>query len=203
MKILFVDVETTGLKPEVDQVVEIGLLFWDTESGRTFEKHTLVKHPEYKASDAYALGMHGKLFKEIATGKNEAGNVVNVVDVCDLPDWFEEAIDIIGPVDKDNLEKFTLSGKNVGSFDLQFLKRLPGWPAKRFRHRILDIGSLFFNPRDKELPDLNKCAELVGLPKQTSHRALDDCRMCLDVVKVWIDIHKDRSGKAFKDNFSH
>lgn len=78
-------------------------------------------------------------------------------------------------------EKITAAGKNFGSFDLQFLKKLEGAENLPFKHRTFDPGSLYFQLGDTEIPRLDKCLERAGLVPTKYHSALGDA---LDVVKL-------------------
>ena len=54
----------------------------------------------------------------------------------------------------------TPSGKNYGTFDHQFLKRLPGYERElRLPHRVWDPAPYFVQPGDLKLPDSKTCYE--------------------------------------------
>lgn len=85
-------------------------------------------------------------------------------------------------------EKFTFAGKNVGSFDLSFLRMVPGWNEyhKRMKtgHRMMDPGpifaSMFF---DSQPPDLKECMGRATVLGEVNHRALDDATDVLNVLE--------------------
>jgi DNA polymerase III epsilon subunit-like protein len=82
--------------------------------------------------------------------------------------------------------KITVTGKNVGSFDSRFLERLKGWNSGLFHHRILDPGSLYFQPLvDDALPSLDECAKRAGLGKPVTHNALEDAQLVVEIVRSY------------------
>jgi hypothetical protein len=80
--------------------------------------------------------------------------------------------------------KLVVAGKNFGSFDVRFLRRLPKGEdlVKCFSHRILDAGPMFvdFNT-DNVLPDLKLSKERAGISGDVLHDSLDDA---WDVIQV-------------------
>lgn len=83
----------------------------------------------------------------------------------------------------------TLAGKNVGAFDLQWLKRYVAVFEKYgelFRHRSLDPGSMYARPEDEKVPGLLKCLERAELEPSGYHTALGDAWdvICL-IRKHW------------------
>jgi hypothetical protein len=89
------------------------------------------------------------------------------------------------PAITSKMPRFTINaaGKNFSSFDLQFLKTLPGWQkCIQIRQRTIDPAVLYtdwFN--DKSLPSLPLCKKRSGLKEEVSHDALEDA---WDVVQV-------------------
>ena len=71
--------------------------------------------------------------------------------------------------------KLNLAGKNIGTFDIQFLAKLPGWDKIKYRRRFLDPGVLFVDfKNDTEVPDLATCKARADMPFFVHHTALDD-----------------------------
>lgn len=89
------------------------------------------------------------------------------------------------PAISSKLPRFTINaaGKNFSSFDLQLLKKLPGWQkCIQIRQRTIDPAVLYtdwFN--DESLPSLSLCKKRAGLKEEVSHNALEDA---WDVVQV-------------------
>lgn len=97
--------------------------------------HCYVLHPRIEG-DAFALSMHPMILRRIAN--QEPGWDYGPLSMVapKLRTFVEEAYPSL--IDKEGRAKLTFTGKNVGSFDLQFLKRMPGWETNiRASHRAL------------------------------------------------------------------
>jgi len=166
---LAIDIETTGLDPEKHQVLEIGAVMY--QPGKAIMEcptfRALIEHDEYRGS-AVALAMNHRLLQEIAdVGGGTPGSASNKFRL-----WLFRHL----PKDA----KVHLLGKNVGSFDLQFLKRLPYWPVHQIHYRCLDVGSLWATPEGmKSQAELEAIlAEDYNIPGEP-HEALYDARVSL------------------------
>ena len=188
MKLVSIDIETTGVNPNFCQIIEFAAVVFDPqpqiadpETGEvkrdrerwaTFEG--LVKH-DVIIGEPYALQMNQEILAEIAGAKETYRTIY------DSP-WklIQEFIQFLLP-HRDGTTKLHPAGKNFCNFDLQFLKQVDGWENVPLRRRCLDVGSLVFNPNDGEIRDLKKCLEVVGIRKEISHRAIDDA---MDVATI-------------------
>ena len=190
MKLVSIDIETTGLDPETCQVLEFAAVCFDpdpliavdghvNEKGRRWTQFEgLIKH-DVIVGDAYALQMNQEILAEISGAKETYRTIYPDAEslVIDFGVWLVEQG--FGP-EREN-RAFAV-GKNYASFDLQFLKRIPGWSKLPFNHRTLDVGSLCFNPADGRIRNLKDCLEVLGIRKEISHRAIDDARDVATVV---------------------
>lgn len=167
---LAIDIETTGLNPEKHQILEIGAVLYQPDKTimecPTFR--TLVEHDEYRGS-AFALSLNHKLLQEIADNGGETPENAALA----LAAWLNKHLPY-------GQRLAHLLGKNVGSFDLQFLKRLPRWPEYRIHHRCLDVGSLWATSDGmKSQTELEaNLAEEYDIPGEP-HEALYDARISL------------------------
>src|SRR4051794_29939073 len=118
MLLASIDIETTGLDPSIDQVLEVGVVLWETTDFATRVEdlptfHRYVDNGRVYGN-AYALSMNSAILGKIAAG---GVGVIRPEEVGPaLASWLKE----VAP----GSTKLWPTGKNVGSFDLQFLKRL-------------------------------------------------------------------------------
>ncbi|MEO6306152.1 MAG: exonuclease domain-containing protein, partial [Bacteroidia bacterium] len=164
MIFLSIDIETTGLDPAKDQILEFGCaLVKDWKVVDTFRK--TIWHERIEGNP-FALAMNKELLQEISLCKANEINKGDIVTTDMLVflfnDWinsFKISKQIIGR------KTLTCAGKNFGSFDLQFCKKLPGWEDYfKINHRILDPSILYFDSKiDQELPSLEECKKRSGL----------------------------------------
>lgn len=202
MRYISIDIETTGLDPNKHEVVEVGAVIDDLsvqaplEELPTFHCYVLSHTGNYTV-DPYCAFLHQALFNKIAkNGKypDKEGKFVLRDSVADrfetwlLANGFGKAKDtniagVRNGVIVEDRPKFTPAGKNFGSFDFQFLKRM-GFGHDRFRihHRALDPAVLYFDPlTDSELPNLQTCMDRAGIEDTVDHTAVGDS---LQVIKL-------------------
>lgn len=194
MRYASIDIETTGLDEEWCQVLEIGVVVDDTdwwwgddfrpvEDLKTYRITLLHDRIE---GQPYALQMNQKILHRIATFDRR-----KTVYDCENEEYVypTKAAATLGAFLKregfmtEADPRFTAAGKNFGSFDKQFLKRLPGWNKHvKMRSRVIDPVMLAWCPdEDTELPNLDTCLERAGVSGTVTHDAVDDA---MDVVKV-------------------
>jgi hypothetical protein len=158
-----IDLETTGLNPHRDQILEIGAALFTMDGVfATFE--TLVKHDRYEG-DPFALQMNAALLKELADG----GGVAQCTAIVDLQMWLT-AHGAVKPYPV---------GFNVGPFDLQFLSAANA--GGLFHHRAIELGTVF---RDLDgVPRTSNSVVKEYLGGDVAHRALQDA---LDAAELYI-----------------
>ncbi len=140
-----IDIETTGLNPDVHQILEFAAVL---ESGDSFQ--ATIKHENYVLSP-FCLKLH----KELLVECEESGIPLRELEHR-FRMWLREHTVKI---------PYRVVGANFGSFDGCFLKKVPNFP--QWSYRVLEIGSLYF---DGVLPRKLKDIELSIIP----HRALPD-----------------------------
>lgn len=187
MKYLAIDLETTGLDSDYDQILMISMVIEDSTNPLPLSSlphfTSYIKHEKIKGS-AFALGMNSWILNHISGRENyKPYQVLKGKQNWDYEDtgikdtWIEPALSFLNEHFKD--EKITLAGKNVGSFDLQFL---PKELKDRFRHRVIDVGNMFIDfKNDKMVPDLSTCKLRAGLNINVAHDAYEDA---LDVIRL-------------------
>jgi len=138
MPYVALDLETTGLNVDHHQILEIGAVFNDP-SKPVIECDVFRRTTEPEGNivgSPYALALNAPLLRQIAEGDCES-----LTSACHgLRDWlFKHNIH--------QKNKATLIGKNIGSFDWQFLRRLGAFPEALFDYRMLDVGSMYSTPK--------------------------------------------------------
>lgn len=183
-----IDIETTGLDPETCQILEIGAVIedWKTPILELPTFQCFVQHDEYRGQP-HAFVMNSRILKILASPErpipfdtiyNRANNIIHpYMIVNNFINWLR-----INGIDRD--VKFTVAGKNFGSFDLQFLKRLNDFGLIKFRHRYIDPGMLYWEPdHDATLPDMKECLARAGIMEKVSHCAVEDAQQVIKLIR--------------------
>lgn len=188
MKILYVDLETTGLNPVHDQVLEIGMVIDDLLDRKPLDQlpsfQGLIHHPRYSGHPK-ALAMNAKLLEAIASNDPAYTHF----DHYEVADYAETWLNGNWQTGK----SLNIGGKNVAGFDVPFLKTLlgikPDAPLKigkySVKHRVVDPGMLYLRADDDCVPDLNTCLERAGIAKRTQHTAIDDCLLVAELIRSY------------------
>ena len=169
-----IDIETTGTDDQRHQVLEIAAVYnqqgVDVMSCPHFQA---LVDPGEIIGEPYALNMNARLLERLAKEEVDSPAVV----MTSLMDWVS---DIQHHFD---IDRFHLIGKNVGSFDYQFLKRMPCWEEAYFSYRHLEIGSLFSTPGGISGQSDLYATRSVGTIKGREHEALYDARVSLELAR--------------------
>lgn len=190
-----IDIETTGLNPDIHQILEIGIVLDNLQTKVSRDElddyvnslPTLNLFLDYQTivGNPYALSMlkNQTILKAIAA-KGE--NVINPQKVHNvIADFFLThglINDYIHESTKNN--KVLVAGKNFGIFDLQFLNKLEGFKEGKyfkFHHRVIDPTMLYMVQEDTVPPNLQTCLQRAGIESMVAHRAVDDAK---DVIKL-------------------
>lgn len=190
MKYVSIDIETTGVDSEQDQILSIGLVIEDTNNIKPIDElpslHLVIIRDRLEGN-VFALDMNRDIIKLLKTYQitedketlekihnvkfTEEGSVVNYVTYF----LHTNGIDISKPL--------TVAGKNVAGFDIPFIKKLPKWNEFfKFHQRVIDPAILFVDwKEDTLLPNLNECMNRAGVEGEVTHDAVQDCK---DVIRV-------------------
>ena len=215
MKYVSIDIETSGLDPENNQVLSIGAIIEDTTKKLPLEEcpkfHAIVLQRQITGSPR-AITMNGRIIElmgeYLEADKEEKKELEDIIDFYE-PDevaqaffdflWLNDLGGYTLPLDKQvriiNKKAYpvfgtrvkpilmNVAGKNFGTFDNVFLKKLPWWQKLIIaKQRILDPAMLFMDwGKDEELPSLTICKERAGVEGIVTHDALEDS---MDVVEV-------------------
>lgn len=187
MRYIALDIETTGLDPVRDQILEIGAVIEDTEADSLPPVaalpcfHAVLHHPRLEGSEV-ALGMNLGWYRQVSRDMRynptqAAGN---------LADWVRKYFPG---------ERPQVAGANVGAFDLAFLRnlfskpsRIPipaDWVDRHLHYRTIEVGSVgcdWTRGGSQGLGALVK--ERLGHAGGVPHRALDDARLTIEVLRT-------------------
>jgi len=199
MEFLSLDVETSGLDPEQDQILEFGAVIEDTNNLLNFDEipkfHAILKHDRYSGS-AYAINMNARIFailKERVTiqdeqAKIEYDNKFNLVHAENLARdfyyWCMMNMKNI-PTTTNKPIFLLVAGKNFTAFDMPFIKKLPEWEKFfKFRHRSIDPVTLYTDfIKDKIPPSLEECLKRAGIEEEVTHDAVQDAWQVIKILR--------------------
>ena len=210
MRVVSIDIETTGLNPEVHKVTELGAVIWDTEdkseielggyinlptfSMRVFHKEKLEwsgfarsLQPEYRKVENLYLE-YATAFCIPASNLEERESDVaawcgfwNACPPSRILKYFKSFLE------QNNIDKVIPVGKNFQGFDMRFLRRLPHFTDIDWSHRGIDPAMYFIRPEDKEPPSLSTCLKRAGADKKVTHSAAEDALDTLFCLKYGLD----------------
>ncbi|QNH62000.1 3'-5' exonuclease [Hymenobacter sediminicola] len=184
MRYISLDLETTGGRPARHQILELAAVVEDTKKLLPLPElpafRRVVRHPEYVGT-AGALALNARLLQELA--RKEPNPELCTPEEL-LPQLREFLLAHGFRPDKHNCVTVTMAGKNIASFDLGFLRELPGYgTVVRAEPAMLDPAAFYLNWRkDTRLPTMQTCKARAGFEDDTvAHEALADA---LDVVQL-------------------
>ena len=177
-----IDIETTGLNPHNCQILEIGAVIedWKTSISDLSTFHCYVDHGDPVIGSMYALSMHPKILRRIAT-EEEGYSYLKPGEVAEkFKEW------LLNNGFDPSQRHLTVAGKNFASFDRQFLEMLPHWSALvPMQHRSIDPENLYWDPwLDLEgLPDLKTCMKRAGILGEVVHNAVEDATVVVRLIR--------------------
>jgi oligoribonuclease len=194
VKYLSVDIETSGLNPETCQILQVAAVYDDLNVQAPIAElpklEFYVKEPTYKG-EAYALAMNAGIFKKLA------GKELNYLNCCchddviyRLCNWLtsEVGLEKEGKTELNRgTVKVNVAGKNFANFDNLFFRKIKGYgEAIAFHHRILDVSSLYFDPKldTKCLPSTEECMKRAKIPGPVAHTALEDAINVVELIRA-------------------
>jgi oligoribonuclease len=183
-----VDIETTGLDPTINQVIEVAAVLEDTTKDTLVDAlpyfRAVIVYEKY-ATTPYCAVLHQRLFEDIVnigTLPFEAHYITNGdnVDVYVRPHALSGALRR-WLSHHGEYGKMTVAGKNYYGFDHRFLAPLLG--DIEVRHRALDPVTLYTRKDDVVPPDMAECCERAGIPLVGHHTALADARTVISLLR--------------------
>lgn len=203
MKYCSFDIETAGLDPQVNNILQIGVVLEDTKAQRPLSElpkfRFYVWSPKVVGS-MYALNLNKWMFALLADYEKRQRVLYQTeisfdpVTNCttyigphwniatSLYAWLRDQGHEV-PLDSKRLV-LNVAGKNFATFDKLFLEgQVRDWNKLfKIRQRIIDPGILFIDwQNDEAVPGLQQCKERAGISGDVTHDAVDDA---LDVIAL-------------------
>lgn len=180
------DIETTGLDFENDQILEIAII--EVDSFDFSEKRSLclrIVHDRIRGQMP-ALIMNQVLIKKIYMRTPEEGvKYVKPGEVSEeIMNFFPDSL----------LDTHTFAGKNIASFDIPFL-RAKGYldDMLKIHRRYLDPSILYWDPKtDDSLPNLELCKKRAGYKPTVNHTALEDARDVVNLIRSYFLFYRSQ-----------
>lgn len=196
MKFISIDIETTGLDPQKNQILEFGAIAIDTSYPTVpyiADFRAVFIHQEL-TGNPIAFTMNTELISDISNVLktksfdydmcNASGNNVYVRNSEEFQKYFDQWLERINFT-----ERLTLAGKNLASFDLKFIEAA-GIKIK-YRHRMIDPAILYVDwEKNETLPDLQQCLDRAGIVKSVEHTSLGDAGDVAELVLKKINNEK-------------
>lgn len=182
-QIVSIDIETTGLSPEQGHTIEFAAVLdnmVDPVASLPCFHRLVVTNDNMIGGQPTALVMNAGIISEIEAQLKlpelERSPFVTLAGrlIPEFSQWLSD-LGVEFPV--------SLAGKNFAMFDLGFLNGLGFSKQLKFRHRVFDPGSMYYDFKldGFTLPDTKTCLRRAGLDSTVKHRAPDDAR---DVCKL-------------------
>ena len=168
-RLIWIDMEMTGLKPDADRIIEVALVITDQQLNVVSEGPVQVVHQSddvLDAMDSWNKGTHGRsgLIEKV---KAAAASEVDVES---------HLIRFVAAFVPPNTSP--MCGNSVCQ-DRRFLARYMPRLEAHFHYRNLDVSTL------KELARRWKPEILAGLSKQSKHEALADIYESIEELKYY------------------
>jgi oligoribonuclease len=169
-KLLWIDMEMTGLDVEKEVIIEVAAIVTDLEFNEIDTYHAVIKQPQefLDRMDAWNTEHHGEsgLTAQVANGKDPA-----LVE--------HELLAMISKhFGNNNKERPIIAGNSISQDRLFIAKYMQSLNAA-LHYRMLDVSSwkIIFNEKFK-----------IKYEKQNTHRALDDIRESISELKFYLGL---------------
>lgn len=173
MRYVSFDLETTSLDPKATNILMASMVLEDTKDLKPLKDlphFTCFVRQDEIVGDVGALAMNSWILRHLA------GNCTSKHPTYSLVGAFSKMHEFL---DRHfGSDRVTLAGANVGAFDYQFIKEAF---KGRFRHRMIDVGSVFIDFSRESPMGLGEIKSSLGSDPKVSHNAYEDA---LDVIAL-------------------
>lgn len=192
MEYLSIDIETTGLSVEHDDILEVGVVFDDLKTPVAELKTLRVLCPqEFYCMTPYIWRMHEKLLKELEelSVEDEGVHVIEDGLMYCQQEYIFSAIGSWLVEQELWRDCWTVAGKNFGAFDLQFLaSKCEDWYNVRFHHRFIDPGSMYLMAEHDEVPGTQGCCDIAEVELVDAHSAVADALTVVRLIRYQLGV---------------
>lgn len=168
MKVLSLDVETTAIRPEEGQILQIGMVYGDTNDPQPLER-LVYREITIKEEQLYGT------FETVQFN----AELIKNIDVRYTHETLEQARRSYNFFFRGR-SKCTVLGKNVGGFDIPWLRHHQ-FDVSKFRPGVIDVGQAWMNDEDTKIPNTEECFKRAGLEDPPKHTALEDAYAALQL----------------------
>ena len=168
-RLIWIDMEMTGLKPDTDRIIEVALVITDGDLNRVAEAPVWVIHQSeaiLDGMDAWNTGTHGR------------SGLIDKVKASVLDDAWVEAQALAFLREYVPAKVSPMCGNSICQ-DRRFLARWMPMLEDYFLYRNLDVSTL------KELARRWKPDLMKGIPKEGKHEALADVYESIGELKYY------------------
>lgn len=165
-KLLWIDMEMTGLEPEIERVIEVAAVVTDLDFKHLGSYHSVIKQPQafLDNMDEWNTQHHGEsgLTEKVATGADPKVVEAELIELC-KKHW--------GPD-----ERPVLAGNSIFQ-DRKFIDLYFKDFSKILHYRMMDVTAwkIIMNAKYH-----------VEYQKRDSHRAMDDIQESIEELKAFL-----------------
>lgn len=176
MNYLSIDLETSGLDPNIHSILEIGVVF---DNGDDFDSlprfHAYVDHENFTLNK-YNLKFLTPAYYEKWLNKDKEALETTILKMFA---WLQT----VSPH-----TSLPIAGANFPSFDLQFLNKCEEFKkrgSRHFGHRYLDPKMYYITPEDKQIPGTEEICQRAGVKYDgaQAHDALYDAGLVVQLMR--------------------
>lgn len=203
MRYVSIDIETTGLNPSSDQVLEFGAVIEDTNNVLPIDdlpKFRRILIHKNISGNPFAIQMNIDIIRQIAFKSKDSDDALTTIPNCDSMFCFPEELAkefyiwLINNGFQNNSRnkvKIVVAGKNVAGFDMKFLNAYAiELDSHVYAHqRVIDPGMLYIDWEEDDVPpDLKTCKQRAEIDGEVAHTAIDDAIDVIKLVRRYIQI---------------
>jgi len=201
MKYISIDLETTGIDPEQNQIIEFGAIIEDSknplsyEESKKYRRVILARDRVYNFS-SYAARLNANLIALISDIENGRADVkfTNNSNLTETAFYVDELISdfkiwLLANGFIENSQgtvQIVAAGKNFSGFDKQFINKLePLTYGLNIKYKAIDPAPYFIDwDNDLEPPSSDECLKRAGVDAKTNHEALADAWNVIQLLRT-------------------